>query len=295
MKKLFLAVLYITFAVLLTAVLLVLRFPKDSFLAYISSRLEQCMPGYACTISDLGYRFPASVALGTVTFNKGENGRKWVMENMTFLFDPKESLQKFLAEFRMYGGSVSLDGTLEERWKDVYINRIEVSGIDLQKADMRHYFQRNVSGFLGFSGSYAGKLSQMENGSLNGKVELTEFVTELRRPVLMSSEVTFDRISAQVEIDHERLEFSDGTATGQMYDGTFSGRVTFASVPSAGSLVIDGTLSPNQEYVKKDNQTARAAALLYKKYRDTKIPFNITGQLQDPVFRFGTRPQQLIN
>lgn len=295
MKKLFLAVLYITFAALLTAVLLVVRFPKDSFLSYITSRLEEHMPGYACSISDFGYHYPASVKLGTVTFQKRESGREWVLENMNLIFDPKEFLQDFLAQFQMYDGSVSLEGKLKNGLNDVYFNGIEVSGIDLRKANLRDYFQRNVSGILGFSGSYGGSLSGFAEGSLNGKVEVTDFVSDLKRPVLTSNEVRFERISAQVEVGHEQLNFSDGTATGPMYDGTFSGRVTFAQKPSGGSIVINGTLSPKQTFIRKNRQAARASALLYKKYRNTKIPFNVTGRLQEPVFRFGSRPQQANN
>lgn len=295
MKKLFLAVLYITFAVLLTTVLLVVRFPRDSFLAYVTSRLEERLPGYACTISELQYRYPSSVLLGTVTLQKKRNGREWVMENMSLSFAPAESLRNFLASFTMYGGSVRLEATLDDGGKDVSCSGVEVFGMDLQKTNLRAFFQRNVSGTLGFSGSCVGSLSEIEKGRLNGRLELTGFTSDLRRPILMSSEVRFEQISAQIEFDREQLNFSDGKAAGQMYDGTFSGKVMFETIPAAGSLAVDGMLTPKQEFIRANRQAARAAALLYKKYRNTKIPFNVTGRLQDPVFRFGPRPQQTIN
>lgn len=295
MKKLFLAVLYITFAVFLTAVLLVVRFPKDSFLAYITSRLEERMPGYVCTISAFEYRYPTSLALGTVTFQKGQNGREWVLENMSLSFDPSESLQKFQARFIMYGGSVSLEATLAEWGKEVSLHGLEVSGMDVGKANLQEFARRNVSGTLGFSGNYAASLSEIDEGRLNGILDLTGFASELKRPILMSSEVRFDRISARIAMDRKQLIFSDGEAEGKMYDGTFSGTVSFAAIPAMGSLIIDGMLSPKQEFMRKNRQVARAAALLYKKYRSTDIPFNVTGRLQEPVFRFGPRPQQAGN
>jgi hypothetical protein len=80
-----------------------------------------------------------------------------------------------------------------------------------------------------------------------------------------------------------------------MYDSTFSGEVTYVPIPAAGRISVDGTLTPKQEFLKNNRQAARAASLLYKKYKNTKIPFNVSGGLQEPVFRFGSRPQQAVN
>ena len=291
MKKLILAILYISFALFLTAILLVVRFPKDSFLAYLCAKIEQRASGYACTISDIGYRYPAFFDFGTVTIRKRENGREWMIDNMTVFFDPKTSLQDFQAAFGMYGGSIRIGGYFANGWKEVHLNTVEVFGVDLEKTDLQRRIGRKVSGLVGFTGTCDTRISEIAHGRLKGRVELRSFSGELKRSILMNRDVNFERVRSQIEVDRQQVRFTDGSATGKRYDTSFSGQVRFGPMMSESSFLIDGTLSLKQEFVSQNRQVARAAALLYKKYRNTEIPFNVTGQLQKPIFRFGMRPQ----
>ena len=68
------SLLYILYAVLLTAVLLYVRFPAEKFKQYCVGQIENLVPESTCTIKHIGYRFPLSADF---VFCDAQSGDKW--------------------------------------------------------------------------------------------------------------------------------------------------------------------------------------------------------------------------
>ena len=118
-------------------------------------------------------------------------------------------------------------------------------------------------------------------------LEMINFQLELKRSVLMSNSVEFDEIKMLVKFREGKLTLTDGQAKGTMYDTDFEGQIEKGPLVQESSVAITGRLSPRQEYIQNNRQVARAAALLYKKYKNTSIPYLIRGSLREPFFQFG--------
>ena len=111
---------------------------------------------------------------------------------------------------------------------------------------------------------------------------------ELKRPILQSRQVEFAEINSALLVKSGRIELTDGEAKGPLYDCDFSGTIVVKRLWRASDLDSVGTMTPKQEYLEKNRQVARTAALLYKKYKRSTIPFRLSGTLEAPVFAFGS-------
>ena len=290
LKKISLSFTYIFYAVILLVVLLVVRFPKESLLARIEAKVEHELPGYTCTINDIKYGYPINVLLEGVNISHPGRQIQLPETEVTVTPDLKNLLTTFKVSMDVYGGTLSTDVIVHSQENQIELPRLEISATDLEGVGfLAQSLGRGIQGKLELSGRYLGNRNRLLDGEFSGTVRISDFEIELKRPILQSKQVVFSELSSFIQVKNTLVELGEGNGVGPFYDGAFSGSVKLKRLWRASVLDVAGTLSPRQEYLEENRQVARAAALLYKKYKRSTIPFQLTGTMEDPLFAFGEK------
>lgn len=289
LKKLSLTFIYLFYAVVLIAVLLVVRFPKDTLLTQIERKVEGELSGYTCKISNIKYIYPISVLFEDVTIVHSGRETQLPITNVLITPDLKNVMTQFEMSLELLGGTMKTGVIRHPESNRVELPTLAISGINLKDVGfIEQDLSRGIEGIVELSGRYIGDSSDLTSGEFSGTVGVKEFQMELKRPILQSKQVVFTEASTFAQMRNGLIEVFDGTAKGPFYDGDFTGSITLRELWRASVLALNGTISPKQEYIEKNRQVARAVALLYRKYKSSTIPFRLTGNLEDPVFAFGT-------
>ncbi len=287
LKKLSLTFLYLFYAVVLTAVLLVVRFPKETLLAQAERKVEEKLTDYTCEIGDIKYIYPFSVLIEEVAIVHTGNGSQLPVNRVLITADLKNLMTRFEMSLELLGGTMTTGVVLHPESDRVELPTLAISGVNLKDVGfIEQDLSRGVDGTVELSGRYLGSSSDLAGGEFSGTVRVKDFQMELKRPILQSTQVVFTEIRTFAQLRNGLVEVVDGTATGPFYDGDFTGSVRLSRLWRASVLALSGTLSPKQEYIEKDRQVARAVALLYRKYKSSTIPYKLTGSFEDPVFAF---------
>jgi type II secretion system protein N len=288
LKKTALVILCIFYAVVLTLVLLVVRFPKDKFLLFATGKVEQELPGVSCTIADVSYIYPLSLGFDAVRLAAPAELLNVSVDNVVITPDPKNPLKKFATSLELYSGRIETDVTYDRESHLVELPKIVATEIDLGTIEsLRQRLERNIMGVASFSGQFIGRLGELSEGELTGSLGITQFQLPLRRPILQSESILFDEVVADFSKKGSSVTINKGSASGPAYEGEFTGQVQLVSQLQESRFEIKGDLVPQQAYMEQNRQVARAASLLFKKYNTTKIPYSVSGTLKEPVFRFG--------
>lgn len=287
-KKAALGIALLGYAVILTLILLVVRFPKETFISYAIDSIEAKLPGFTIAIGDVVYRYPLGLQINHVSLANPDELLDIKIESIMFTIDPKSQGNSGHLQFEIYGGMVAADAVLRREAGGLELPSIVLSGIQLADIEpLQSRLGRPLAGILDYSGRFEGKGDMLSTGVLSGNGRITGFKVNLRRPILQNDAVIFDSVSASAVLQNGRLVISDGIATGPSYDGQFSGRVDFAGQWQEGAVTVTGVLVPREEYVMQNQQVARAVSLLYKKYGSNEIPYSISGSFREPIFQFG--------
>ncbi len=289
LKKLSLTFLYLTYAVVLIAVLLVVRFPKETLLTQVEQKVEEKLSGYTCEIGTISYIYPFSVLIEEVEIVHTGNQSQLPFTSVLITPDLKNVMTRFEMSLELLGGTMTTGVVLHPESNRVELPALVISGINLRDVGfIEQDLSRGVDGIVELSGRYIGNSSDLASGEFSGTVRVKDFQMELKRPILQSKQVVFTEVRTFAQLRNGLVEVVDGTVTGPFYDGDFTGSVRLRKLWRASVLALSGTLSPRQEYIEKDRQVARAVALLYRKYKSSTIPYRLTGNFEDPVFAFGT-------
>lgn len=289
LKKLSLTFLFLSYAVVLIAVLLVVRFPKETLLTQVEQKVEENLSGYTCEIGDISYIYPSSVLIEEVEIVHTGNQSQLPFTSVLITPDLKNVMTRFEISLELLGGTMTTGVVLHPESNRVELPTLVISGINLKDVGfIEQDLSRGVDGIVELSGRYIGNSSDLAGGEFSGTVRVKDFQMELKRPILQSKQVVFTELRTFAQLRDGLVEVVDGTATGPFYDGDFTGSVRLRKLWRASVLALSGTLSPRQEYIEKDRQVARAVALLYRKYKSSTIPYKLTGNFENPVFAFGT-------
>ncbi len=287
-KKAALWISLLCYAIILTLILLVVRFPKETFIAYAIDTIEEKFPGFTITVDDVVYVYPLSLQINHLSLANQPESHDIAIDVMMLTFDRKSPGNRGRLQFGLYGGKVAIDVDLHRESDTIELPSIILSGIRLADVDpLKNRLGRSLEGTLDYSGRFAAKLDDLSTGVLRGSGKITGFQVDLKRPILQNDTVVFDSVAASAVLQKGILVLADGVATGPSYDGQFSGQLDFSGHWQEAAVTITGVLLPQEEYVMQNQQVARAVSLLYKKYGSREIPYSISGSFREPSFQFG--------
>ena len=295
-KRIFILTLYVVYSVLLVAVLLVVLFPKDRFAVWIAAQVEDKLPGFACRMEAARYTYPFTIRLDRVRLVDDARQIDIPIERVTIDFSPQWPLEDFDVFAELYGGSAASHVAADSQSRVLRLRDVKVEALNLELVDfLQSSLDRQVKGLLSLSGGMTIDGRDQADIRFSGMVSIDGFRTKLRRPVLGSATFDFHRVQTGADIDRQRIELSQGTFSGDMLRGTFSGTVNLSRPLQQSGLDIQGGLTPQPQLLKRNPAVARAAARLYRQFQKDSIPYLVGGTVKFPEFRFATSANPVVN
>jgi type II secretion system protein N len=285
-KKILLILLFLAYAVALTLVLLVVRFPKEELLAAAAARVETLLPAADCTIADIDYHHPLGLVFSGISIDDAVMG-SLAIDEAEVRFDTKRPLTRFSIRLNVLGAEVTGEMLLDRTQATVTLPGFSVRGLDMAAASLGQRLARELAGVVNFSGTYQAPLAKPLAGALNGRVQVEDLQLSLKRPILQETMMRFDTASVDIDITDGAIALSQGEAAGPDYEGSFTGLVRFSGTWWDSELAVAGELLPRPQYLADNRQAARAVALLNRTYGPGPLPFHISGSLLEPAFQFG--------
>ncbi len=283
------AVLFVTYAVLLTGFLLYLRFPAQKFKQFCENRLERIFTEGVCTIDHINYQLPLTFTFYGVHVKRpvAAGRAELVIDSLSLRPDPVKLNNRITVHAALYGGvlSAQLEGDFSA--KKMILHDIELSGLDvaaLQKS--LAIFPRKVAGIVGFTGSYQAAFTQPAGGKGQGRLVVDSGSMALLQPVLSLRQIDFHQAVCNLQYDNGKIEASEGTLKGKDMTADFTGEIQPALSLFNSELQLTGRLVPLAAFFETHPQEEKMVQGVMQRFNMTALPFKVGGTLNSPTFRF---------
>ncbi len=282
---------YLLYAVLLTAVLLYVRFPSAKFKAYYANKIEHLLPGSTCTISSTTYHFPISAAFETIKINRTIDGRdsEMTIDRVVVTPEPLQFWKAFKISGRMYSGIFRATLNLDKKAQTFQLSDIHLEGLEAGKlVESIGLTDRKISGTFEFSGEYKALSNSPEDGVGKGDIQIIAGSIGLMQPILSLSAIEFKRFAVHLSQQNKRINLVDGELLGKEIAADFAGEMRLASPLLDSSMQLNGHMEPDQDFLRAHPKENQFVQHLLQRYKVTVLPFKIGGTVKNPLFRFST-------
>jgi len=281
---------YLIYAVVLTTVLLYVRFPADKFRIYCEQRFEQLVGIKGCTIAGIDYLFPLSVEFKKVRIGQsaGRKSDRIVFDRLRVSPASDGFLTSWTLVGEMYGGSFTALLELKMKEKVFYLHAIELENAALSAmiAEMPS-FEREISGKFTISGDYSAEFDHPVNGTGNGKLHLGKGNIQLVREILTLEVIDFEELNVLWKYRDGLVTLAGGKMVGPLLNADFTGTLHPPFLPPGGHLNITGFLAAKKQFLRDRPQIERLMQRLAGKYKGS-VPFRLNGTMDKPTFRLST-------
>lgn len=277
--------IYFLYGCLLTGFLLVVRFPAATLRQYCTGALERTLPGTTCSIGGINYDFPLTLRMHDIRVTRLHSPEDILVfiNDLSVRAEPRQSSARLQAE--AYGGQHEC--RLQIRGKVLTLADFKIHHLDLgQWAGLHGLLGRKVSGLLDVTGAYTGRRGQLMEGEAKGVVTVREGSMELLQPILSLNTINFQSVETEFHLQDRSVTMTKGSLHGVEFNGTFAGTLQMTEPLGSGTLGVSGELTP-LALADADPRWKNRASILQTRYKQTTLPFIISGTLAGPLFRFG--------
>lgn len=285
------SLLYVVYAVLLTALLLYVRFPGEKFKAYFEQRVEQLLPGSACTIEDIAYRFPSSAAFANIHIMRTIDGQDtdMVVKLLSITPIPLQFWKAFILHGEIYSGLFTAGLDVDSAAQQFNLTDIRLEGLEVGKlVEGIGLADRKLSGILAFTGDYRAAKNHPGDGVGTGEIEIVSGSIGLMQPILALSAIEFDKLTVGLSPENGVVRFIDGELLGKNISADFTGEMRLTSPFLQSNILLTGHLAPDDVFLRDHPREQQFVQRLLQRYKVTVLPFKVGGTVQRPLFRFST-------
>lgn len=279
--------LYVIYGLVLTSVLLYVRFPTENFKSFCEQQLEQSLHASDCSIQRIRYSFPISIVFEEVHITKSSREPQSAFIIDQFKFRPGI---KFWQTFKMFGNlysgtfraTLNLDRDKKSyRLTDIVLNNLNLNTILKDQGVV----DRKVTGNLGGSGRYSAEWKNPAGGEGKGRIEVKTGEIEFLQPILSLTAMNFDRINLDISVG-EQVEIQQGKLKGQNLNADFEGSLDVMDSFLASRVRLSGLLEPKRAFLQSHPMEAQMVKQYAKRYKKSALPFKLRGTVANPTFRF---------
>lgn len=286
-KILFFCTLFV-YGVILTVGVLWFRFPTEKVERLCEVKIEELVKGSQCKVAGIGYGFPFSVAVKSVRFNDEQQQELFTLRNIRLSPSLKNVGSQFGLKFDGFGGTHSLQLTIDSDNKEFVLEKIKIKNLDPAKIPvLARAAKREIRGTIDGEGIFHGVL---QGGKLltdgKGRFTLKQGKFPLLVPILSLESIDLKKFSMELDFKNNILECQKGKFHGRELDGNFSGTVTMQSSLQDTRLSFVGNLEPLPDLLKGNKEAQEMVIQLQKKRKRGALPFVLKGTVQKPIFTF---------
>lgn len=282
--------LYFVYAVLLTAVLLVVRFPAEKFKVICEQRVEKILPGSSCSIDRIVYHFPLTAALESIKITRTIDGQESDLVVDQLSITPRlQFWRTFTLKGKIRSGLFRAGLEFGFGTHTFQLANVHLRGLDAgELAESIGLTDRKLSGIIEFSGEYRGPNNKPDSGVGKGVIQIVGGSMDLLQPILGLSTLEFDKLTVKVTQQNDMLNFVAGELQGKELFADFAGEMRIAYPLVNSNILLSGHLQPDKAYLAGHPREQQFVMRLLQRYKMTVLPFKIGGTVKRPLFRFST-------
>jgi type II secretion system protein N len=288
---------YLLYTLAFTLLMLWLQFPADSFKAKLESEFNRFSPARVWTIETLGFAPPAGLRLsGLELRSQHEDAVLFRAEELTLWPDVqqwrRDGTWVFKYLLRVPAGHIS--GTVQKEQDQLWVKTL-VEDLSLEHSSLEQFvqvYERKITGMAEGNLTSSWQLSDGMLGEVQGELTIHDGTVTLQDTVLGMEKLVFERLAAQFIYREGTLQLKQGKMESRLLAAEYTGIVQPGN-PFAFSLInIQGALQPRPEFLATLGN-ASLANLLTRQLQQGKLPFTITGTVQEPGLSFRGLPENL--
>lgn len=278
---------YGMYALALTAALLWVLFPAESFRAWLETRLNSPESPVTWEIKEMRVAWPFSVAALDIKATGRENGDAVLLVNELKIEPDILRLRELKDKWPLAYTARILDGTVRGKaLADKKDGQLHISGTmsGLQIGGLESVWRqlgRQGSGKLSGEFNYEGKWQSLLSGTLRSDMEVTGGSLELRQQLFGLENLEFSRLSAIVTLKERTVSITEGKVKSNLLGADFSGNLSLAGSLLNSGINLEGDFEPRPELLGGLNDPAMIE-LIKGRLKDNKLKFTISDTIQDP-------------
>lgn len=280
---------YLAYGVVLTAVLIYVRFPAEKVGSYCEKSIERVLRDSDCSIGKMKFVFPDAVSLEDVRLSRTVEGntRVFVIDSLTISPRTQFFWKEFMLTGGLYGGVFTSHFDLAPATRGIALTDIRLNNLDAAEVLLNLGISaRKVTGRVDFKGSYQASIDNLSEGEGEGLFTAHEGSIQLLEPVLSLSAIDFQELGFELKYAKRNFSIQSGELKGKDvaadFSGTFGGGDSFLS----NVLFLSGQLSPRAAFLSAHPGEQKMVQVLLKRYKSNELPFKIGGTLNRPTLRF---------
>jgi type II secretion system protein N len=283
-----------------TAVLLLmlwLQFPAAVVKAKAEAELNRLDSGLEWRIGAVSLALPADVRFSQITVSsKGDKESLLLMDSLKLRPDlagwQKTGKWSVYYQISLLGGSVS--GKLAPANPSVGLTCSgELKDIRLDKPGLKKLlakYGRTISGTLSgtFTGKHDGRQGLLAEAEASFKID--KGMISLQKPVLGMKQLAFDTLRSTMKRRAENVLIEGGKLESKLLETDFSGDLRLLEPVVSSSIRLKGGLTPRPEFLASLGGGPLLANVLKSHLQGGKLPFTVTGTLNEPGIIFAGLP-----
>ena len=278
------------YALMLSAVLLYVRFPTDKFKVFCENRLAMLLSVEVCTIERINYNFPLTLNFDGIRISRGSGSHQkgFFIDNLLIAVTPQSLGKTSFVSAALYGGQVSLRLETDFAGQTLRMQGINLTGLRL--ADLVQgplVIDRKIEGIATFAGDYQAGFVDLMGGVGKGQVTIKEGNIDLLQPVLSLRRIDFTEAVCTLQYENRKIEIAEGKLQGKDVTAEFSGEFRLGPSLANTEWQLGGSLLPSAVFLQTYPREARMVQALMQSYAMTALPFKVGGTLKNPTVRFG--------
>jgi len=285
-RRLLTFLFYFLFVLGAIGVCLVLLFPRDNFLNWASSYIEQRLPGIHISMADLKYVHPLKLRLYELTISDDQKEWEIPVDTLLLSVEPRYPIDHIGVIGVLFGGDLSFDlnRTTSERLE---LRNLKISEVLLSELKLlEKTIDRPVEGVVSLSGRATVDQRRLSDVRFSGTMRIERFQTSLRQPVLEQNEVRFDRVDADIVLNGKVVDLTGGRVEGPLLSGNFSGQIRGTIPISRSEIRFSGDLVPQPALLESNPALGDSLSAYFKRNQTDSIPYNIDGTITEPFVWF---------
>ena len=278
------------YALMLTGVLLYVRFPTEKFKVFCENRLGLLLSAEVCTIDRIDYNFPLTFTFDGIDISRGGVSQQegFVIDNLSIAVNPSSLGKTSFVSAALYGGKVSFRLEMDFTGQTIRLQGIILTGLrltDLVKGPLA--LDRKIEGIATFAGDYQAGFVDLIGGVGKGRVTIKEGNIDLMQPVLSLRRIDFIEAVCTLQYENRKIEIAEGKLQGKDVTAEFSGEFRLGPSLINTEWQLGGSLLPSVVFLQTYPREARMVQALMQGDDMTALPFKIGGTLKNPTVRFG--------
>jgi len=284
----FRSLLYLLYALVLTAILLYVRFPTEKFKTFCERRLEQAMGKRRCTIGEIVYHFPAAIEFRKVKISASseEKNSGFLVDRLMLSPSSEGIFTSWQLNGELYEGLIKAVLVLQIKEKVFQLRDVRIKGVNVA-AIIKSVpsLKREITGELTASGEYKAEFEQPMDGLGHGKLGLSGGNVQLVQQILTLNSIGYKEVNVLWKYGKSILHLTGGKMAGLQLDADFAGTVQAPFLSSKSSLNISGFFVPKEQFFKDKPQVEKLVQRLMQRYKKSAVPFRVGGTMKKPTFR----------